>query len=184
MPTDPYIASRPDDVPRHQQNIPAGIAVPPAESWVQHRPGEVGPDEHTGAFFGRPGPNIGFALTLVERQKGSWQLSAHEYVGDAGAVVAEIAMKRAAGFGRAPVKADVDLAAALLGYDRVERIDEAWCVVRSRAVREAEHNYAVRRRLVDAVPDSIVELSVDDARGRASEWRAGFAASAAATTGH
>ena len=169
MPTDPYVATELDDSPRHKQNLPAGVAVPPAAAWVRHRPGEVGPNEPTGALFGRPGPNIGFALTLVERQQGSWQLGPHEHLEDAGAVVAEIAMKRAAGFGRAPVKHDVDVAVALFGYDRV---DETWQPARARFVHGAEHDYATRRRLVDAVPDDLLRVAASDARQGATAWRA------------
>ncbi len=169
MPTDPYVATELDDSPRHKQNMPAGVAVPPAVSWVRHRPGEVGPNEPTGALFGRPGPNIGFALTLVERQKASWQLGPHEHLADAAAVVAEIAMKRAAGFGRAPVKHDVDIAVALLGYDA--GADDEWQPARARLVHDAEHHYASRRRLVDAVPDALLRGTPGDARLAATGWR-------------
>jgi hypothetical protein len=169
MPTDPYVATELDDSPRHKQNLPAGVAVPPPAAWVRHRPGEVGPNEPTGALFGRPGPNIGYALTLVERQQGTWKLGPHEHLEDAGAVVSEIAMKRAAGLGRAPVKHDVDLAVALLGYDSA---DESWQPARARLVHDAGHNYAARRRIVDAVPDDLLRSTVSEARDRAVAWRA------------
>src|SRR5436305_9935591 len=103
MPTDPYVAPNLHDSPRHKQNLPAGIAVPPPGPWLANRPGEVGPDEPEGKLFGRPGPNIGYALTLANLQRDSWRLTPHEHLEDATAVVAEIAMKRAASFGRAPV---------------------------------------------------------------------------------
>lgn len=177
MPTDPYVAQNDNELPRHNQNMPAGVAVPPPARWVPDRPGEVGPDEPDGKLFGRPGPNIGYALTLVRLQQGTWQLGPHEYVGDAASVVAEIAMKRAASFGRAPVKPDIDLAVAVLGYDG--SADESWVELRTRLIHDAEHHYATRRRAVDAVPDALLRLPVGDARARAGEWRRNLATAAA-----
>jgi hypothetical protein len=169
MPTDPYVSPNLEDSPRHKQNLPAGIAVPPPSPWMADRPGEVGPNEPKGRLFGRPGPNIGYALTLVDLQKDSWKLAPHEHLHDVGPVVAEIAMKRAASFGRAPVKADIDVAVALLGYDG--EVDETWATARTELVHDGGHDYPKRRRLVDAVPDSLARSALADARARAPEWR-------------
>jgi hypothetical protein len=169
MPTDPYVPPNLDDLPRHSQNLPAGIAVPPPAPWTADRPGEVGPDEPQGKLFGRPGPNIGYALTLAQLQHGTWELGAHEHLDDATAVVAEIAMKRAASFGRAPVKPDIDLAVALLGYDRPA--DDDWARRRVELVHDAAHDYPKRRALVDAVPDDLVRRPLTDVRSSAGEWR-------------
>lgn len=170
MPTDPYVPANVDDTPRHLQNLPPGVALPPPDAWVPDRPGEIGPDEPEGRLFGRPGPNIGYALTLVQRQHGAWKIGEHEHLEDADAVVSEIAMKRAASFGRAPVKADVDVAVALLGYDGSG--DARWVERRTRLVHGADHGYATRRGVVDAVPDTVVRASIAEATARAAEWRA------------
>jgi hypothetical protein len=72
-------------------------------------------------------------------------------------VIAEIAMKRASLFGRAPVMADIDAARALLGYDgNVPDDFVEWCV---RAVHDANHDYVQRRSLIDAVPDDLLRLT-------------------------
>ena len=69
-------------------------------------------------------------------------------------LVAEVAGKRAAAFGRAPVIGDVELAMAVLGYDG--STDGAFAAWRARAGHGAAHHYAARRAVVDAVPDSLL----------------------------
>ena len=117
VPTDPFVPSDPSARPRQQQNLPPGVALPPADDWRSDRPGDLGPDQPEGALFGRPGPNVGYAYTLAQRAKDRLRLGPFEHADDAVAVIAEVAGKRAAQFGRAPVIGDIDLAIALLGYD-------------------------------------------------------------------
>ncbi len=150
--------------------MPAGIAVPPARGWIADRPGDLGPEQPSGKFLGRPGPNVGFAISLVHRQRDTWTLGPHEYVGDAAAVVAEIAMKRASQFGRAPIKADVDIAVALLGYDGTG--DAAWVAFRSSLVHDADHHYEPRRAAVDLVSDELLKSSPTDVAAQVATWRA------------
>ena len=38
MPTDPYVPADPDARPRQQQNLPPGVALPPAPQWSADRP--------------------------------------------------------------------------------------------------------------------------------------------------
>ena len=128
MPTDPFVAPDLDDRPRQQQNLPPGLGYPPARSWRADRPGDLGSKRTSaaqpgGTLRGRPGPNVGYGYTLAERAKDRFRLAAHEDLHDAVSVVAEIGMKRAAAFGRAPVIGDVELAMALLGYD--DNVDDA-----------------------------------------------------------
>ncbi len=170
MPTDPFVANHLDDAPRHRQNLPAGVAYPPARrAEPGRRPGEVGVDRAPGALLGTPGPNVGYARTLAERAKGSLRLAAGERVHDVVAVIAEIAMKRAGEFGRAPVKADLDIAIALLGYDG--SADPDWAVRRSRLVHDADHHYQHRRALVDAVPAELLRRPPAEIAPRIAGWR-------------
>ena len=91
--------------------------MPPARAWVADRPGdEVAAGQPHGRLFGTPGPNIGYAATLAHRLGDRLALGPGEHLEDALAVVSELAMKRAASFGRAPVLADLDVAALILGY--------------------------------------------------------------------
>jgi hypothetical protein len=149
------------------------MAYPPARAWRGGRPGDLPHEQADGPLLGRPGPNVGYALALVDRAKARFSLGAHEHVDDAAAVVAEIAMRRAAAFGRAPVVRDVELAVALLGYDG--SADEGFVATRTRLVHDAAHAYTTRRSLVDAVPDDLLRASPSQARGPAAAWRAGMA---------
>jgi hypothetical protein len=168
VPTDPFVPSDPSARPRQQQNLPPGVALPPANDWRSDRPGDLGPAQPDGALLGRPGPNVGYAYTLAQRAKDRLRLGPFEHAHDAIAVIAEIAGKRSAQFGRAPVIGDVDLVISLLGYDG--SASETFVSARSAVVHEAGHDYRRRRALVDAVPDALL-------RGRPSSaeieaWRA------------
>jgi hypothetical protein len=167
MPTDPFVSPDPDDKPRQQQNLPPGVAYPPAKAWKPTRPGDIPLGERNGKLRGAPGPNIGYAYTLASRIKDRLKLAPHEYLGDALAVVAELAARRAASFGRAPVIRDVEFAASLLGYDT----NDDFASTRVVLVHEASHNYYRRRAVVDSVPDDVLRASPSEVRTVAAQWR-------------
>ena len=175
MPTDPFVAPDLDDRPRQQQNLPPGLGYPPARPWRADRPGDrtamaVGTANPEGALRGRPGPNVGYAYTLAQRVRDRFQLAAHEQSEDAVSVVAEVAMKRAALFGRAPVIGDIELAMALLGYDG--SADASFSSWRARAVHDAAHHYPARRAIVDSVPDDLLRgAASSDRAGDIARWR-------------
>ena len=152
MPTDPFVPTDPDARPRQQQNLPPGVTVPPAAGWRADRPGDG--TAGTGALLGTPGPNVGYAYSLARRAAERFRLALHESAEDVVPVVAELAGRRAAAFGRGPTMTDVEHAAAILGYDRAA--DPEWARARARLVHEAGHLYVRRRALVDAVPDALL----------------------------
>jgi alkylation response protein AidB-like acyl-CoA dehydrogenase len=156
VPTDPFVPSNLEDVPRQEPNLAPGVRYPAAKGWRADRPGDLEAGQPTGAFLGRPGPNVGYALTLAERTRDRLAVGAHESVDDAMAVVGEVAMRRAASFGRAPVMNDVDVASTLLGYKG--EVDPAFVEWRTRAVYGAQHEYDARRTIVDAVPDAVLRM--------------------------
>jgi hypothetical protein len=168
VPTDPYVPADPDARPRQQQNLPPGVALPPASDWRANRPGDLGPRQPEGKLFGDPGPNVGYAYTLAQRAKDRLRLGPHEHDSDVVAVVAEIAGRRAASFGRAPVMTDVDRAIALLGYDGSASAD--FVESRTLLTQEAGHSYPRRRALVDAVPEDL--LRTGDVKSSVDSWRA------------
>ncbi len=169
MPTDPFVAAELDEAPRHRQNLPPGVAYPPARPARTHRPGDLDAAQPSGPLLGSPGPNVGYARRLASRAAADFVMAPHEHRHDAASVVAEIAMKRAAQFGRAPVKPDVDVAAALLGYDGTATSDFAsW---RARAVHEADHHYDARRRLVDLVSAELLRRTPNEITARVADWR-------------
>jgi hypothetical protein len=169
VPTDPFVAPDLADRPRQQQNLPPGLGYPPARSWRANRPGDEVVARSGGALRGRPGPNVGYGYTLAERAHDRFQLAPHEDVHDAISVVAEIAMKRAAAAGRAPVMADIDVAMALLGYDG--SADDTFAAWRTRAVHEAAHDYPVRRAIVDSVPDALLVRPATALGAEVASWR-------------
>jgi hypothetical protein len=170
MPTDPYVPSEIGDRPRQQQNLPPGLALPPARDWRADRPGDLTSQPGDGALMGRPGPNVGYAYTLAARARSRLRLSTHEHADDVIAVIAEIAGKRAALFGRAPVIGDIDVAVELLGYDGTA--DDSFVELRARLVHDAAHDYTRRRELVDAVPEDLLRLRGATLTERVAAWRA------------
>jgi hypothetical protein len=170
MPTDPYVPPDPADRPRQQQNLPPGLALPPARGWRPTRPGDQrAPSVAGGALRGAPGPNVGYAYTLANGAKERFRLAEHEHTDDVVAVVAEIAGKRAAAFGRAPVIRDVDVAVALLGYDGTA--DDDFVAVRRLLVHDAAHGYARRRELVDTVPEPLLRATPEELGAGIAQWR-------------
>jgi hypothetical protein len=156
MPTDPFVAPELEDRPRQETNLAPGVQLPAAQAWKADRAGDLVAGQPTGNLLGRPGPNVGYAVTLAARLRDSVQLAPHEHQADALAVISELAMKRAASFGRGPVLADVETAAALLGYQG--ECDDSFAAWRRDVSHGADHEYGVRRALVDAVPDAVLRL--------------------------
>jgi hypothetical protein len=156
MPTDPFVAPELEDRPRQETNLAPGVHLPAAHGWRADRPGDLVAGQPTGALLGRPGPNVGYAVTLAARLRDSLQLAPHEHLADALAVIAELAMKRAASFGRAPTLLDVEAAAALHAYQG--EVDDAFAARRRDISHGADHDYNVRRALVDAVPDAVLRM--------------------------
>jgi hypothetical protein len=156
MPTDPFVAPELEDRPRQETNLAPGVQLPAAHGWRADRPGDLVAGQPTGNLLGRPGPNVGYAVTLAARQRDSVQLAPREHLADALSVIAELAMKRSASYGRAPTMPDVEIAATLLGYRG--DVDEAFASWRAEMVHGADHEYGVRRSFVDAVPDAVLRL--------------------------
>jgi hypothetical protein len=151
VPTDPYVAPALDELPRQAQNVAPGVNVPPAGAWTTGRPGdEVAYGQPRGMLLGSPGPNVGYALTLVHRVRDRLVVAPGEHVDDAASVVGELGMRRAASYGRAPVMPDLECSMLVLGYQGGCPADFAsW---RSRVVEGAHHDYPRRRALCDGVP--------------------------------
>lgn len=159
MPTDPYVPSRLEDQPRQLPNLAPGVKIPAPRAWRADRPGDLSVGQPRGDLLGTPGPNVGYAVSLAERVRDRLVLAPHEHPDDALAVVAELAMKRAASFRRAPVMADIHAALTLLGYQGAADPDfVAW---RTRAVHGAHHDYRFRRGVVDAAPLDALRLRPD-----------------------
>jgi hypothetical protein len=167
MAVDPYVPTLPEDAPRRS------VAIPPAPGWRAARPGDIDPavgPGRKGVLFGTPGPDSGYALTLAEHFHDRIAVVRPETVHDAESVAAQVAMRRGGIFGRAPVRADVELGFTLFGWlgdapaDLVE-----W---RRLAVAGAAHAYARRVALVEAIPEWVVRQTPEQIRERLpGDWR-------------
>src|SRR5919106_2158741 len=113
MAVDPYVPTRPEDAPRRW------VPSPPAAGWRAVRPGDIDPDVgpgRKGVLFGTPGPDSGYALALAEWFHDQLNAIFPETVHDAEYLAAHVAMRRGGIFGRAPVRADVELGFPLFGW--------------------------------------------------------------------
>jgi hypothetical protein len=177
MPTDPFVADQLDDEPRQLPNLSPGVVYPAARSWRADRPGDlVDGVQPRGALLGSPGPNIGYALLLTSRVAEEFTRSSLEHGEDVEAVVAALAMKRAASFGRAPVAADVECAALVLGY--LGSPSPEFVELRSVAVDDAHHDYEAVRTICDAVPLEVLRLAPNALSPRVAEVHAALLESA------
>jgi hypothetical protein len=179
MPTDPFVAPALDDHPRNEPNLAPGVRLPAAQGWVADRPGDLVGGQPKGELLGRPGPNVGYAILLANRMADRLAVGAHEPVADAIAVVSELAMKRAASYGRAPVTPDLEIAATLLGY--LGDVDPAFVEWRAHAVHGASHEYPARRAVVDAVSDTALRTPPATS-ALVADFRAAFRAVLSAET--
>ncbi|MGH8993911.1 MAG: hypothetical protein ACRDYV_08710 [Acidimicrobiia bacterium] len=169
MAVDPYVPTQAEDAPRESSRIP------PAQGWKAVRPGDLPPGQSTrpaaGNLFGTPGPDSGYALRLTQRFHDRLEIVAPETEHDAVALAAELAMRRAALLGRAPVLVDLELAFTLFGWlgGASPELRE-W---RRLTVAGLDHDYPRRRALVDAVPEATLRLKPgEDVRAALGNWRA------------
>lgn len=169
MSNEPHVAVTLGDAPRQEPNLAPGVHYPAARPWRADRPGDLKGGQPTGAFLGSPGPNIGYALSLMARARDRMALAPHEHVEDATAVVGELAMKRAASYGRAPVMADVECAMLVLGYQG--GVDPDFAKWRVHAVEGAHEHYPQRRALCDAVDPDALRLAPAALSSRTTEVR-------------
>jgi len=177
MPTDPFVADEHDDEPRQLPNLSPGVTYPPARSWRADRPGDlVDGVQPRGALLGSPGPNIGYALLLTHRVAETFDRSSREHGEDVEAVVAALAMKRAASFGRAPVAPDVECAALVLGY--LGSPSSEFVELRAEAVDDAHHDYEAVRAICDAVPLEVLRLAPGALTSRVADVQAALLESA------
>lgn len=118
-----------------------------------------------GGAYGTTGPDTGYALRLIKQRH--LHLVRGEHHHNAEAAVAAIAAARASHFGRAPILADIDVAAILLGYDRegadpdrTARVEEA----RKRWVANISHDAGKERDLVASIPLEVLAMTPDSVR--------------------
>ncbi len=132
--------------------------------WSPTRAGELGhpADIPRGGRFGNPGPDAGYALTLLEGR--DIPIAPGESRRDAVAAVAALMTARASGFGRAPVVGDAEVAETILGYREGAPADLV--SARTAAVAGLAHHPANSRTLVAAADAGALLSSPDRVRER------------------
>lgn len=148
-----------------------GLALPPADAWVSVRPGELGASQPVGPQLGHPGPDQGYALSLVRRFEDKLVVPEPEHVADAVAGCVAVAMARSAQFGRAPVVHDLDIAFRIWGF--LGQAPDELVAHRRPLFESVAHHYNDQRAIVDAVPETTLRLTHGEvARRFPAEWRA------------
>ncbi len=143
--------------------------------WTQSRPAEVrSTAQPRGRRMGSPGPDVGYALKLARYLEDEVELQPGEHLHDAMAGITAVAMRRAAGFGRAPVLVDLRTAATLWGYLPGAPADLV--AFRVPVFRGASHLYGVQRAISDRVRPETYRLTPEAVAERLGEWRSFFVA--------
>lgn len=165
----------PDFVPVDPTQRVRSYHSPPrrGDSWWATRPGDLPLGQPEGRGFGNQGPDQGYVYKLVPAFEGqivTGNLSHEDVV--AGCI--DVALKRAAHYGRAPVVHDLRIALTIFGFldpeapaDLVEHREE-WFEGLSHAV-----HYAERRALVARVPVEALAVSPEAALAAYQrDWKA------------
>lgn len=154
----------PEYVPRPKDEQPRVYGSPPwrPDPWFAERPAELDGPQPRGPRLGYPGPDQGYALKLARRFEGKLVLTPGEDEHDVLVGAVEIANKRAAIFGRAPVIHDLTVALTLWGF--LGEADPELVRLRKKyfqAVAQPGH-YSERRRVADVVPMAALRLSPEE----------------------
>jgi len=148
--------------PAYQLHVPS--------IWTQSRPSELrGTTAPSGASFGTPGPDQGFALKLAHRFVDRLTLGEGETSVDAIAGCTPVMMRRAASFGRAPAIYDATFAFTLWGF--LGGAPDDLVVARLPLFRSASHHYEAQRAIADAVRAETLRLGPDEVAARLQSWR-------------
>ena len=152
-----------------RDEVRAAKHLDPPRPWTAHRPAEHRPGAAAGrSRIGTAGPDQGYALRLAEGVRDSLVLGRGEHVDDAIAVTTQVALRRAARFGRAPVRRDLESAIGLLSFDVAISDDAA--AHRSAAITGAAHDHWRCRELAELVPDDALGVDPGLVASHAIAW--------------
>jgi hypothetical protein len=143
----------------------------PPRPWTAHRPGEHRPGVATGrSRIGTAGPDQGYALRLVDGFRDAVVLGTGEHIDDALAVATQVALRRAARFGRAPVRADLEVGLNLFSY--LSPISDESVAVRRSTVTGASHDLWRCRAIAETIADDALSLDAAGAAIHTIDWTA------------
>ncbi len=141
-----------------QGEVRPAYHLAPPRPWAAHRAGEAAPTpfaRRRGGGF--PGPDQGYALLLVRELVPGLVLAPGEHVEDVVAGTLAVALRRAAAFGRAPVKPDLEAVLGAFGY--LADAPAELVAARRRVFAGADHDYLAQRRLADLLPEHLLRLA-------------------------
>ena len=149
-----------------------GLQLPPARRGRELvKPAMNSNGQPDGDGMGTPGPDQGFALRIARKMRDEIQVAAGEHVEDAIAGCLNVALRRAALFGRAPTIHDLRVAFRIFGY--LGGAPDELVQWRRPLFEAAHHHYWDQRSIVDLVPDETLRLPHGDVERRfPSEWKA------------
>lgn len=160
-----------EDPVRSARSYTSAPHVP--DAWTADRPGELTGPQPWGTRLGTPGPDTGYALTLANRVVEELTLGEGEHRADMVAGLAAVAAKRAASFGRAPVRHDLEVAATIWGFNST--VTEPELLELRRRVFEGvgnPHLYEELRALADLVPEeSLRQTPAAVVEAHTKSWR-------------
>lgn len=151
----------PEFVPTKPTAKVRAYASPPRRehSWKAERPGDFADSQRQpkGERLGNQGPDQGYALKLARLLEPELVLADGEHARDALAGIVAVGLKRASKFGRAPVMADLRIAATLFGY-LDSGADAELVRMRKDLFEEVGHfhHYAELRHIADLVSEDVV----------------------------
>ncbi|MEM7339265.1 MAG: hypothetical protein AAF467_11495 [Actinomycetota bacterium] len=148
----------PEYVPTDPTQRVRAYSSPPRrpDAWQADRPGDLTGSQPTGDRLGSVGPDQGYAYTLVRHIEDKLHLGDVQR-DDAVAGGVAVAMKRAAGFGRAPIVHDLTAAFTVWGF-LDENPPAELVALRNTMFAEVRspHHYLELREVADAVPAEVL----------------------------
>ena len=150
-----------------------GEVLPGHPGWKAERPGDhvAGDRPPSGAAFGSPGPDQGYALLLAKRFEPRLILQPGEHAADAVAGCLGIALRRASLFHRAPVSPDLELAFGIWGFLTLDPPEELMAL-RRKLFESAAHHYWDQRGIAGQVPETTLRLKPEEALAQVkTDWR-------------
>lgn len=148
--------------------------LPPAQHWYADRPGEVTrPGPPSGGRFGVAGPDQGYGMLLAEQFEEHLELAEGERAEDATAGCLGVGLRRAALYGRAPVKADMELAFTVWGFRG--GAPEDLLEFRKPLFQGTAKAYVDQRAIVARVAEPTLRMTPAQVRDQlGSDWRSLF----------
>ena len=141
--------------------------------WVAHRPGELSVGNRLGQRgSGTQGSDQGYALVLAASLTDQVHLEVGEHLEDVTVGAVAIALRRAARYGRAPVRMDLELALSIFGY--LDACPSELVTFRKTCFSGVAHDDWRQRVLAGLVKEATLALSPAAARAGLSQWQSFF----------